>query len=80
MLRCLDFFNRPEADVYLGSEMAIEDGLFSLLLEAPATALSEVLRRRFALSQEAADNIAMACVLALILGLCFLAWFVYSYQ
>lgn len=34
--------------------MAIEEGLLSLLFNAPATALNEVLRRYFALGQEAA--------------------------
>ena len=58
--------------------MAIEEGLLSVLFDAPATALSEALRRRFALSPKAADRIAVTCVLALIVGLCFLAWFLYN--
>ncbi|RFP77604.1 hypothetical protein DY262_15470 [Hydrogenophaga borbori] len=58
--------------------MAIEEGLLSLLFDAPATALSEVLRRHFALSQEAADRIAVTCLLLFIVGLCFLAWFLYN--
>lgn len=60
--------------------MAIENALLSLLFDAPVTALSEVLRRRFALSPKAADGIAVTCALAVIVGLCFLAWFVYEYQ
>lgn len=58
--------------------MAIEDGLFSMLFEAPALVLSKVLRSRFSLSQNSADNIALACVLVVIVGLCFLAWLLYG--
>lgn len=41
--------------------MAIENALLSLRFDAPVTALSEVLRRRYALSAKAADGIAVTC-------------------
>lgn len=46
-----NFPNRPGTGIDSRGAMAIEDGLFSLLLEASATALSGVLRLRFALSK-----------------------------
>ena len=60
--------------------MAIENALLSLLFDAPVTALSEVLRRRYALSAKAADGIAVTCALAFLVGLCFLAWYLFEYQ
>ncbi len=58
--------------------MAIEDAMVYVLGEIPVLVLSKVLRRNFPLTPKRAETTATFIFFALVLGLCFLAWFFYQ--
>jgi predicted permease len=60
--------------------MAIEDAIVYGFAEIPALVLAKILGRSFSLTPRRARSVATFIFFALILGACFLAWFLYQRQ
>lgn len=60
--------------------MAIEDTIIYMLADIPTLVLAKILGRSFSLSPKQARSVATFIFLTIILGACFLAWFLYLHQ
>ena len=60
--------------------MAIEDAVVYALFELPTLLISKALRRIFPLTERQAETMATVVVLGLVVGLCFLAWWMYLHR
>ncbi len=58
--------------------MTLENVLFSVLIEAPASIAIGFLERRFGWPRRRAETVVTAFAISLTLGLCFMAWLFYQ--